>query len=162
MCPGNKGDFQGDLDALALAGFLSQRAHCFMDRKDRQEASTAFAWANELCPGVSGHGSGMFSFQTWQALKAWDEELKRRLPGRKFPKLDIGLPAHHFRELPREVEWELIRLRVQQSVLNDQDYERRWWAPLRANPSARPCGLPEVLRIDYRWTQPDERAGQPT
>ncbi len=144
-----------------LAGFLSQKAHCFMDRKDWQEASNAFAWANELSPGEYGHGCGMYSFLTWQALKVWDEELRRRLPGRLFPKLDIGLPAHHFRELPREIERELIRLRVQQGLLNDPDYELRWWKPLRTHPFTRPRGLPEVLRIDYRWNRPAARAGQP-
>ena len=143
-----------------LAGFLGQRAQCFMDRKDWQEASTAFAWANEHCPGVNGHGSGMYSFLTWQALRAWDEQLKRRLPKRMFPKLDIGLPAQHFRELPRETEREMIRLQVQQSILDDPDYERRWWAPLRTQPTICPPGLPKVLRIDHSWTRPGNRTGQ--
>ena len=144
-----------------LAGFMGQRGHCYLDRKDWQEASTAFAWANELCPGVNGHGSGMYAFLTWQALKVWDEELKQQLPGRRFPKLDIGLPAHYFHELPREIEREWIRLRVQQSILNDPDYERRWWGPLRANPFIRPPGLPDVLRIDFHWNQPASHAGLP-
>jgi hypothetical protein len=96
----------------------------------------------------------------WQVLKAWAEELRRRLPGRLFPKLEIGLPAHHFRELPWEIEREFIRLQVQQAVLTDPEYERQWWAPLRARPFTRPRGLPEVLRIDYRWNQPAARAGK--
>lgn len=144
-----------------LAGFMSQRAHCFQDRKDWHEASIAFAWANELAPGLDGQGSGMYALLTVQALRAWDEALRRRLPRRLFPKLDIGLPAHYFRELPREIERELIRMRVQQSVLDDADYERRWWAPLRSRPYTRPAGLPEVLRIDYRWNSPAVCAGQP-
>lgn len=143
-----------------LASFLSQRAYCWLDLKNYQEASVAFAWANELAPGRHGPGSGGYARLTWQTLRTWHEELQSRLPSRLFPKLDVGLPASQFAELPRELEREMICQRILQGLLNDPDYERRWWGPLRQFPHTRPRGMPEVMRIDYRWNPPARRAGQ--
>jgi hypothetical protein len=117
-----------------------------MQEQNYNEAATAFAWANELDPRRRQHG-----FLTWQALRRWKETLQARLPSRLFPKLDLGLPESQFRNLPRELEREMIGLRVLEGLLNDADYERRWWGPLRRDPERRPSGLPDQLHVDYRW-----------
>ena len=145
---------------VELGGFISQRAHCWMDLKNYQEAASSFAWANELAPDPTDptrRNGGMFAFLTWQALREWDKELHSRLPGRMFPKLDIGIPPAKFRRLPRELEKEMIRLRVQQSIMDDPEYERLWWGPMRKYPFTRPPKLPEVLRVDFRWNELDRR-----
>ncbi len=129
-----------------LASFLGQRAECWMQERVYGEAVTSFAWANELDPGRQLH-----AFLARQAMQKWDEELRSLLPPRHFPVLDIGLPARYFAQMPREVERELIRMRIMEGLLRDPDYERRWWAPLRRNPERRPSGLPERLHVDYRW-----------
>jgi hypothetical protein len=137
-----------------VASFMCQRGECWMQEKNFGEAVTAFAWANELDPKREQHG-----FLTWQAMKRWNETLQARLPARLFPKLDLGLPGPQFRELPRDAEREMIGLRVLEGLLDDPDLEGRWWGPLRRNPDRRPAGLPEVLRIDYRWNRPARGAG---
>ena len=130
-----------------LASFLGQRAECWVAEKNFNEATTAFAWANELDPR-----RGQYALLTDQTIRRWKSAIQERLPSRLFPKLDLGLPAPHFRQMPREVERELIGLRVTEGLLNDPDLNRRWWEPLRRNPAVRPTEIPETLRIDYRWT----------
>ena len=136
-----------------LAAFLVERGECWMQERMYGEAVTAFAWSYELDPRRRQHG-----FLTSQAMQKWDEQLRERLPPRHFPNLDIGLPPQQFRQMPREVEREIIRLRVMEGLLNDPNYERRWWGPLRRNANHRPQGLPEQLRIDYRWNHPGREA----
>jgi hypothetical protein len=151
----------GSLESLSpreeLASFLCQRAECWMQLKNYNEAATAFAWANELDPRRWQHG-----YLTCQVLKVWKESLQARLPSPLVPKLDLGLPESQFRNLPRELEREMIAQRVLEGLLDDPDYERRWWAPLRHNPAVRPPGLPDTLRIDYRWNLPARVASGPT
>jgi hypothetical protein len=150
----------GYLESLSpreeLASFLCERAGYWMKLKNYSEATTAFAWANELNPRRFQHG-----YLTWQALKVWKETLQARLPARLFPKLDLGLPESQFQNLPRELEREMIAQRVLEGLLNDPEYERRWWEPLRRNPTVRPPGLPDVLRVDYRWNLPTRASGRP-
>ncbi len=140
----------GYLESLSpreeVASFMCQRGECWMQEKNYNEAATAFAWANELDPRRRQHG-----YLTWQALRTWKEALQARLPPRLFPKLDLGLPESQFRNLPRELEREMIGLRVLEGLLNDPDYDRKWWHPLRRNPDERPDGLPETLHVNYRW-----------
>jgi hypothetical protein len=129
-----------------LASFLRERGECWMQEKEYNEAVTSFAWANELDPGRQQH-----IVLTLQALREWEKQLRALLPPRHFPVLDIGLPAPYFTRMPREAERVLIRFRVQESVLRDPDYERRWWGPLRREPDRRPSDLPSRLYVNYRW-----------
>lgn len=129
-----------------LAGFLVQRGECWMQERGYGEATTSFAWAHELDPQRRQH-----ALLTVQALRKWDEQLRALLPPRHFPILDIGLPPRQFANWPREVERELVRLRVLEGVLRDSDCERRWWEPLRRNPNVRPRDLPVRLRPEDRW-----------
>ena len=110
---------------------------------------TAYAWAHELAP-VWNQVPILLS----QGLRLWDNALHARLPAWGFPKLDLGIPAPQFRHLSRNAEKDIIRMRVMEGLLNDPAYERRWWKPLRSNPGVRPLGLPDVLRINYRWNRP--------
>jgi hypothetical protein len=135
-----------------LAGFLIQRGECWRHAGDYNEAVTAYAWANELVPQW-GHVAVLID----QAMRLWDGTLRSKLV-RGFPKLDLGIPTPQFRHLPRAAEQEMIRMRVMEGMLNDQEYERQWWAPLRRDPNTRPAGLPECLRIDYRWNRPGREA----
>ena len=131
-----------------LASFLAQRGECWMQETVYREAVTSFAWANEIDPRRQQH-----SFLTFQAMEQWDKQLRAMLPSH-FPVLDMGLPAPYFHRLPREVERELIRMRIMEGLLLDPDNDRRWWTPSRQNPHQRPQGLPEQWRVDYRWNQP--------
>jgi hypothetical protein len=137
-----------------VATFMGQRAACWMQEKNYREAATAYARATELDP----RRRQLYGFLTWQSAKRWKETLQARLPSRLFPKLDLGLPEQQFKALSREAEREIIGLRVLESLLNDPDYERRWWGPLRRNPDIRPTGMPETLSINYRWNQPGRKA----
>lgn len=125
-----------------LAGFLVQRGGCRMQEGVYGDAATSFAWAHELAPRHRQH-----ALLTVQALQKWDEQLRALLPPRHFPILDIELPPWQFANWPREVERELARLHVLEGLLRDSDCERRWWRPLRQNPSARPRDLPGRLRL---------------
>ncbi len=138
-----------------LASFLVQRGECWMQEEVYGEAVTSFAWANELDPGRQQH-----SFLTIQAMRKWAEQLPALLPPRQFPILDIGLPPPYFAHMPREVERELIRLRVMEGLLRDPDYEKRWWGPLRRDPERCPAGLPKRLHVDYRWNQSAREAAR--
>ncbi len=151
-------DACGYLESLSpraeVASFMGQRGACWMQERNYGEAATAYAWANELDP----RRGRLYSFLTYQAMQRWKETLQARLPSKLFPKLDLGLPEQQFRALTREAERELIGLRVLEGVLNDSDYERRWWGPLQRNPNVRPAGMPETLSIDYRWNRPGRKA----
>ena len=148
----------GYLESLSpreeLASFLCQRGECWMQDKNFGEAVTAFAWANELDSRRQQH-----AFLTEQAMGQWKLTLHSRLPSRLFPKLDLGLPESQFHRMPRNVEREIIGLRVHEGLLNDQVLERRWWAPLRKNPTVKPSGMPDTLSIDFQWNTPNP---QPT
>lgn len=139
----------GYLESLSpreeLASFLLERGECWMQEKDYCQAVTSFAWANEVDPRREQH-----AFLTFQAMTEWDKRLRSEIPPKYFPKLDIGIPGRQFTQLPHEAEKALIRLKVVEDLLRDPTNERRWWRPLRENPSTRPPGLPDVLRIDYR------------
>lgn len=145
----------GYLESLSpreeIAGFLAERGECWMRARNYKEAVHAFAWANEFDSRRQQR-----AFLTDQAMRKWDEDLRRRLPA-KFPKLDIGLPAPQFHRLPRECERQLIRMRVMENLLNDDVFRRQWWEPLRRNPSARLLTMPAELSIDYRWEKPSIR-----
>ncbi|MBX9624543.1 MAG: transglutaminase-like domain-containing protein [Gemmataceae bacterium] len=131
-----------------LAGFLVERGECWRELKNYNDAMTAYAWANELAPDWA-HTPILIA----QGFRLWDEAIQaRRFWG--FPALDLGIPASQFQHPPREAEKNMIWMRVTEDLLNDPDYERRWWGPLRRNPGVRPPGLPETLRIDFRWNQP--------
>ncbi len=136
-----------------VASFLRERGECWMQEQVYREAVTAFAWANELDPRRQQH-----AFLTLQAMQKWDEQLRAQLPPRHFPKLDVGLPPPQFLQIPRELERAIIRMRIMELLLSDPDYEGRWWGPLRQNPNHRPHGLPEQLRIDFRWNYPARQA----
>ncbi len=137
-------------DELAL--FQSQRGFCWLQERDFGQAATAFAWANELAP------RRQHAWMAGKALNEWRAAVQARLPSRLFPKLDLGLPAPQFFQLPRAAEREMIALRVIEGFLNDPDLERRWWGPMRRDPWGRPPGLPEVLKVDYRWDRPAREA----
>jgi hypothetical protein len=140
----------GYLESLSpreeLASFLVQRGECWIQERAYNEAATSFAWANELDPRRQQH-----TFLTLQALREWEKRLRALLPPRHFPVLDIGLPAPYFKQMPREVERGLIRLRVWESLLRDPDYKRHWWGPLRRDPERCPSDLPNRLYVNYRW-----------
>jgi hypothetical protein len=131
-----------------VAGFMVQRAECWMQEKNYGEASAAFAWGAELDPRREQH-----MFLTGQAMTRWHEAIRPRVPPH-FPKLDIIQPERLFREVPLKAELAFIRLRVSEELLNNPELEHRWWAPLRRDPGARPHDLPPSLRIDYCWDQP--------
>ena len=120
-----------------------------MQEYDYGEAVTAFAWANELDHRRVQHGQ-----LAGQALRVWREAVRHRLPAsRYFPRLDLGLPAPRFKHLTREFEREMIGLKVTQDLLDDPTMKRQWWHELQLEPNRRPDGLPDVLRVDFRWPQ---------
>lgn len=127
-----------------LAYFLAQRAECWRQEKVYRAACFSFTWANELDPKRQQH-----LILTHQAMMCWDQQLRARLPPKHFPKLDIGLPAPEFKHLPRLLERELIRMQIMEDLLNNREFERMWWGPMRRNPHVRPPGAPAVLRIDH-------------
>jgi hypothetical protein len=138
-----------------IAGLMCQRAECWMQERNYGEAVTAYAWAHELDPRRWQH-----EFLTKQAMKNWHEALLNRTPP-YFPRIEVGRWERQFTQMPAEVELFIVRLRVSESVLNDPELEARWWGPLRRNPTERPAGFPNVLKVDYRWNQP-AAAGSPT
>jgi hypothetical protein len=49
----------------------------------------------------------------------------------------------------------MIGLKVTEDLLSDPVMRRQWWHELQLEPNRRPYGLPDVLRIDFRWPQPN-------
>jgi|SRR5579884_1050513 len=127
-----------------LASFVRERGECWMQERVYRAASFSFAWANEIHPRRQDH-----LFLAWQAARCWDQQLRTRLPPKYFPRLDIGLPPPEFKEMPRDLEKELIRMQIMEDLLNNREFERLWWGPMRRNPQLRPPGIPAVLRIDH-------------
>jgi hypothetical protein len=144
----------GYLESLSpreeFASFLVQRGECWMQERNLNEAVTSFAWAHELDSRRGHH-----AFLTHQAMQVWEEQLRARLPPKRFPLLDIGMPPRLFTKVPPAVERNIIYLRILEGLLNDTDYERRWWGPMRRNPEKPPPGVPERLHVDYRWSVSD-------
>jgi hypothetical protein len=69
-------------------------------------------------------------------------------------RIEVRRWERQFTQMPPEAELLIIRLRVRESVLNDPELEARWWGPLRRDPAERPPGVPNVLKVDYRWNRP--------
>lgn len=129
-----------------LASFLSQRGECWLQERDYDQATTAFACALELNPSRE-----QYRFQIIQCVRLWKATLATRLPSRHFPKLNLRLPAYQFPKMPKECEREIVGLKITQSLLNDIELDQRWWKPLRANADQIPATLPDVMAVDFRW-----------
>jgi hypothetical protein len=146
-------ELYGYLRALSpreeLATFLEMRGKCCRETMAFAGAVMAHGCANEIDPERRQH-----LYLAWLALQAWDECLRKRLPSRRFPKLNIGLPAPQFNRMPRELERDFFRMRIMEILLSDPELEHRWWAPMRKDPSCRPAGLREWLNVDYHCKDP--------
>jgi len=129
-----------------VAELLAQRGECWMKEREFKEATTSFAWANEADPGRGQH-----MYRTGQAMSKWDGALRNRVPP-GFPKLTITSTDRQFTRMPENAERAYIRLQVSQELLNNPDYVRRWWDPLRG--AKRPPDLPQTLSIVFNWDRP--------
>ena len=134
-----------------LAWFLCQRAECWMQEKNYGEAVLAFTWANELAPHC-----GHYGFLTAQAMRRWKETQQKRLPKSPYyPKLNLGVPAPHFKHMPRPAECELIGLMVTEWLIDHPRLVGGWWHALRSKPYQKPAGMPAAIPVDFRWTAAD-------
>ena len=91
-----------------VAGFMLQRG--MLDaRKKYLEATTSFAWANELDPQRWQH-----MFLTGQAMNKWDGAIRPHVP-QGFPKLEISPRERRFQQMPENAEAAFVRLLFAQS-----------------------------------------------
>jgi len=140
----------GFLKSLApreeLAMFIADGGECWFEEKKYREAFISFAWAHELNSNV-----GNYEFLLRQLINRWDQAIQSRLPSKLFPKLDIGIPACPFRNLPKDIEKKYIGLFLTEELLNNATYEALWWDKMRKYSWERPTGLPQVMRVNFQW-----------
>jgi hypothetical protein len=127
-----------------LAGFLSQRGHCWRELGKYKDAAEAFIWAQELAPEHKLHGAGVIS-----TLLKWKEGLDGRVPP-NCPHVQMRLPPRrrYPASLPASIEENVIRLEVLENLLNDTGFEINVAQPLRANPRSRPSHVPQKYFIN--------------
>jgi hypothetical protein len=110
-----------------LAYFLGERALLWLDADNYREAANSFAWALALSPE-----NVLFYNRVVKTLNDWRADLNRRIPPR-FPKVIAEGPTRHFpKSVPFEFEGGLVCFEIEEKLLANREYERRWWAPLRA------------------------------
>lgn len=127
-----------------LACFLIQRAERWGDFGDYGQEALCFSHSYGLAPAF-----GALPILIDQSLRLWHAKNQRRLPPKPgFPQLDIGLPPQRFPHLPLEVEREMLCLKITEQLLDNPEYDRIWWEPMRCGQT--PKDLPQVLRFDYR------------
>lgn len=134
-----------------LAYFLSARGHCWLAHGQMGNAAEAYAHASDLEPNNEAMSSCLVD-----TLQRWKRDLHSRHPPRiGLPPMTVRFPARQFPNVPVGVESELFHLRARQHVLDQPEYDARWWHPLRQDPTAKPAGLPAFIEYLY-GASPDE------
>ncbi|MGL4552545.1 MAG: hypothetical protein ACRC33_15335 [Gemmataceae bacterium] len=101
-----------------LSGFLSHRAHCWLEAGQSRQATTSFAWAWALQPE-----NLLLRNSLALTMTAWEDRLRgRSMPG--FPRL--GLTQRGLRRfsenVPLDCEREIHVLEAWDSMLDDPEY----------------------------------------
>lgn len=104
-----------------------------------------FCAASELTPDLARYPSCVVGSMT-----EWKRHLQSQYPPR-FPQrigIDIRPDRRRWPTVPWEVEREIAALDVVEWCLNNPEYKRRWWDPLRSGRS--PAGdVPSGITINY-------------
>jgi hypothetical protein len=124
-----------------LSAFMEQRGFCLLDTTGFRQAANSFAWAWALAP----HNK-FIKNRYVRTYNDWLTETKRRLPPR-FPEVYTKSLRRRFPDtLPLDYEKDLLGLETVNNLLNDQEFERQWWAGLRAGyPWINPPSIAEGM-----------------
>ncbi len=122
--------------------FLSRRAVHWQTVGNCRRAASACVLAFSVS-GLPAHASAIKLL-----AESWQAKLHARmiLP---FPVLQLTFDPTHPRwpRIPWEFEHRLRYLETLENVLNDREFERDWWAPLRAGRPLR-TPMPSPIRLD--------------
>ena len=115
-----------------LAEFLGLRGHRWLDCGNYRRAVEAFASAFAAFPENQAVWNTM-----GRTFDGWHAELCRR-GDYPFPQVVLQPSAQQLPEgLPAKVESDFCRLQVVENLLNDPEFDRTWWAPLRTGVPTR-------------------------
>jgi hypothetical protein len=133
-----------------------ERHHCFVDVKKHRQAVDAATWAVALAPG------NRFYVETLkQRLNDWHRALFSRRPPH-FPQIAIEGGRRLFPDtLSVDIEKNILGLMAMENMLNTQEQDRNWWAPLRRGAVPRTPAQAVVAfapdlscTIDFRFSSP--------
>jgi hypothetical protein len=109
-----------------LSAFLADGGHRWLDLGIRRRAADWFAWAYALSPE-----NRFLKNRLIGTMNAWGDEL-RALEPPGFPEMIFRWPQRRYAEtLPLEYENDLVCLEAWENILKDQEFQQRWWEPLR-------------------------------
>ncbi|MBX9681480.1 MAG: hypothetical protein K2X38_22215 [Gemmataceae bacterium] len=120
-----------------LALYLNNRSCCLRDNGHFAQSANAIAWAAELEP--ENH---MYSGTLCSTMDDWRGSLTSIWP-QPFPNLTIHFPPRTFRQVPLDLERNMLHLSTMDKLLKDRKLEERWWSKLRKN--ELPAGLPKRM-----------------
>jgi len=113
-----------------LANFLVQRAWQWYDLGKLRQAVDSWCWATAICP------ANRLILNTLRLkYNEWLRQLKPRKPTR-FPTLSVKILERRYPPtIPIEMESDVIGTEMTENLLNDVEFDRNWWAPMRRGES---------------------------
>jgi hypothetical protein len=103
----------------------------------------AYADAADLDPECPSH---LACF--WWAAKKCNAEQRPRVPV-GFPPVMVKPSRERYPLLDRRAATEMGYLMVREIMLNDPEAERKWWGPLRRDPTLRAPHIPALIRAEF-------------
>ena len=104
-----------------LSFFLAHRGHCFHDNGLWDQATEAYACAADLQP-ANALARSAFT----RCLKEWRKNLRPDWPPH-FPSMTVHFPPRRFQKIPRELEREILELKLVDGLLHNPNFKERWW-----------------------------------
>jgi hypothetical protein len=140
-----RGHFQSMTPRRELAEFLANRGVCWYENGRIGNAAEAYIHAADLDPGTEAR-IGCLD----HVLANWRRALRCRLPPCKhLPRTVVEVAPRRFKNLPLDTEMTFFNLRAREWLIENADFDSRWWRSLRANPTVKPAGLPSAIECRY-------------
>jgi hypothetical protein len=140
---------QAETQEDEIAGFLCKRANVWHEHGRHGDAAFECLRAFIQSPGREAIVNSIH-----RSVMAWGKQLRAQI-GRGFPGLVVcNQPVRH-PDLAVNLQVEMNYLNALEALLNDPVRKQLWWEPLRRDPTRRPPGMPDCIRVTYPETPGD-------
>lgn len=125
------------------ACFFTQRAVCFGENGNMMDAALSFAAAADFDPRDPENLDGLN-----RSLALWDRQQRPRLVP-NFPPMRIHPRRGRFPRVPFGLQVDIGLLMARDILMGDPDAEKRFWGPMRRDPTLGPPRVPAMIEVDY-------------
>lgn len=123
-----------------LSGFMVQRGFQWLEQNNPGQAADSFAWALSLSPTDKPLKNRLISTRN-----AWGEKLRRREPpGLPQVQVERLRPRRYPETLFEGLEHDIVLLEALEFALDQPEWERRFWGPMRRGESIQ---RPTVIKV---------------